>query len=166
MDSKAGIDLPLLSGPALQAQVDLLAVTAFAGALGTVDPTLKLLDAALGGHLLDAARAESFDGKVGQTVVLHTHGRIPAKRVFVVGAGPRGEFQPAQLRDVVATVAAAANKSGAASVGFVLPPLGAAKEPALLQHAAQAHPPGLVEQIGVGRGLGQTGETPLVRGED
>ncbi|HEY4238449.1 MAG TPA: leucyl aminopeptidase [Kofleriaceae bacterium] len=124
-----------------EAQVDLLGVTAFAGALGTggagIDPTFKLLDAALGGHLLDAARAESFDGKVGQTVVLHTHGRIPAKRVVIVGAGPKAEFQPAQLRDVVATVAAAANKAGAASAGFVLPSLGAAKELALLQHAAE-----------------------------
>ena len=65
---------------------------------------------ALGGVLADVAEAESFEGKTGQSITVHTHGRIPARRVLVVGAGPRGEFANPNIRDLAATVAQTANK--------------------------------------------------------
>jgi len=131
MDANGGIEVTLLQGAPLAAQVDLLAFTTF-GDPGK-DSIFKSIDSALGGVLSDVAKSESFDGKSGQSLTVHTHGRIPAKRILVVGAGGRSEFTNPHIRDVAATVAQAANKSSSATVGFVLPALGAGREQALVQ---------------------------------
>ncbi|HVK83033.1 MAG TPA: leucyl aminopeptidase [Kofleriaceae bacterium] len=99
----------------------------------TKDPIFKSADQALGGVLADIARAEGFEGKGGQVLYVHTHGRIPAKRVVVVGGGQRRDFANHQIRDVAATVAQNANRAGAASLAFLLPALGGNREAALLQ---------------------------------
>ena len=135
MDVKGGIELTSLQGAPLEAQVDLLAFTTFGDP--SKDSTFKSVDSALGGVLADVAKSESFDGKAGQTITVHTHGRIRAKRVLVLGGGARNEFANASMRDLAATTAQAANKAGASSVGFVLPSLGANREPVLLQLAAE-----------------------------
>ena len=69
----------------------------------------------------EAAKAESFEGKTGQTLTMHTLGKLPAKRVLVVGAGAKRDFTDPSVRDVTAAVAQTANRVGAATVGFVLP---------------------------------------------
>ena len=135
MDGKGGIELTSLQGAPIEAQVDLFAFTAF-GEPGK-DPFFKLVDSALSGVLADVARSESFEGKTGQTLTIHTHGRIPAKRIMVVGGGARSEFTNPHIRDVAATVAQAANKAGAATVGFLLPSLGGSREPQLVQLIAE-----------------------------
>jgi len=135
MDAKGDIELTQLSGSALQATVDLLAFMALGDP--TKDAIFKSVDSALGGVLADVARAESFEGKVGQTISLHTHGRIPARRVLVVGGGLRSDFSNPSMRDIAAIVAQAANKGGAATVGFLLPNLGANRESALAQMVAE-----------------------------
>ncbi len=142
------IGISQLAGPALAAAVDLLAITIFPvaaisgasvapGSELAKDQTFRAIDAALGGMLGEIAREEGFEGKVGQSLTMHTHGRIPARRVLVIGGGARGDFGNPSLRDIVATVAQAANKAGAATVGFVLPAFGATRESALLQHAVE-----------------------------
>jgi leucyl aminopeptidase len=135
MDAKAEIEMTQVTGPALEASVDLLAFTTFGDP--AKDTVFKAIDSALGGVLADVARSESFEGKAGQAMSVHTHGRIKAKRVVVVGGGPRSEIKNPSLRDVAATVAQQANKFGAASVAFVLPGLGANREAALLQMAVE-----------------------------
>jgi leucyl aminopeptidase len=135
MDTKAGFEVTLLTGPALQSQVDLLAFTTWTNPAG--DAVFKSADQALGGHLLEVAKHESFDGKVGQVLTMYTHGKLPAKRVVVVGAGARNDFSIPNLRDVTAAVAQTANKVGAASVAFVLPTVGAGKEATLIQMAIE-----------------------------
>lgn len=126
MDIKGSVETSMQHGAPLEARVDLFAFTTFGDP--SKDSIFKSVDSALGGVLVDIVKSESFDGKSGQSIVVHTHGRIPAKRVLVVGAGGRGDFSPPQIRDMVATVAQTANKVGAASVGFLLPPLGAKTE--------------------------------------
>jgi leucyl aminopeptidase len=135
MDAKAEIEMTHVTGPALQANVDLLAFTTFGDP--AKEPVFKAVDSALGGVLAEVARAESFEGKSGQSIAVHTHGRIAAKRVVVVGGGPKNELKNPALRDVAATVAQQANKSGATSVAFVLPALGANRETALVQMAVE-----------------------------
>ncbi|MBA2543101.1 MAG: leucyl aminopeptidase [Deltaproteobacteria bacterium] len=103
----------------------------------TKDPVFKLADQALGGVLGEVARSEHFEGKAGQTISIHTHGRLPAKRVIVVGGGTRSEFSNPGIRDLAASVAQAANKAGAASVAFLLPNVGANREASLVQLAAE-----------------------------
>jgi leucyl aminopeptidase len=135
MDIKGNVDTVLQHGAPLEAHVDLFAFTTFGDP--SKDSIFKSVDSALGGILVDIVKSESFDGKNGQTVVVHTHGRLPAKRILVVGAGGKNEFSPPQIRDVVATVAQTANKVGAANVGFLLPTLGAKNEVLLVQLAAE-----------------------------
>jgi leucyl aminopeptidase len=135
MDTKAAFEVTLLTGQALQSQVDILAFTTFGDP--TKDAVFKSADQALGGHLGEVAKHESFDGKIGQVLTLYTQGKLPAKRVVVVGAGSRNDFSIPNLRDVTAAVAQTANKVGAASVAFVLPPLGAGREATLVQMAVE-----------------------------
>jgi leucyl aminopeptidase len=115
--------------------VDLLAFIVFGDPVK--DALFRAVDSALGGVLAEVAREESFEGKSGQSVAVHTHGRIHARRVLVLGAGARGELTNPALRDLVATAAQAANRAGAAKLGFVLPALAASRELAIAQLAAE-----------------------------
>jgi leucyl aminopeptidase len=135
MEAKAGIQITQLQGPALTATVDLLAFAVFGDP--SKDAVFKAVDSALAGVLADVAKTESFDGKSSQTITVHTHGRIPAKRVLVLGAGSRSEFGNPNIRDIAASIAQVANKSGAANVGFVLPSLSAAREAQLVQMSVE-----------------------------
>jgi leucyl aminopeptidase len=135
MDAKGGIELTLLQGAPLEAQVDLFAFTTFGDP--SKDSIFRSVDTALGGVLSDVTKTESFEGKTGQSVIVHTHGRIAAKRVLVLGGGTKTEFQNPHIRDITAMIAQVANKAGAGSVGFLLPSLGANREIALAQLAAE-----------------------------
>ncbi len=135
MDAKGGIELTLLQGAPREARVDLLAFTTF-GDPGK-DSIFKSVDSLLDGVLTDIAKSESFDGKTGQTLLVHTHGRVAAKRILVVGGGSRSEFSNHHMRDVAATISQAANKAGAASLAFVLPALGASREALIVQLATE-----------------------------
>ena len=135
MDANGGIELTLLQAAPQEAHVDLFAFTTFGDP--SKDSFFKSLDSALSGVLSDVAKSESFEGKTGQSIVVHTHGRIPAKRILVVGAGARSEFANHHIRDIAATVAQTANKASAASVGFVLPAVGAGREQTLAQIVAE-----------------------------
>src|ERR687883_411869 len=103
MDAKGGIELTSLQGAPLEARVDLFAFTTFGDP--SKDSIFKSIDTALGGVLADVAKSESFEGKSGQSLVVHTHGRIPAKRVLLVGGGSKSEFLNPHIRDVTAMIA-------------------------------------------------------------
>ena len=135
MDANGGIELTLLQGAPQEAHVDLFAFTTFGDP--SKDSFFKSIDSALSGVLSDVAKSESFEGKTGQSIVIHTHGRIPSKRILVVGAGGRSEFANHHIRDIAATIAQTANKASAAAVGFVLPVVGAGREQALAQLVAE-----------------------------
>ena len=135
MDAKVGLEITQLSGPAWQVHVDVVAFTTFGDP--TKDAVFKSADAALGGALADVATTESFEGKIGQVLTLYTSGKISAKRLVVIGGGARTDFTNAHIRDVTAQIAQVANKVGAATVAFIMPALGAGREAALLQLAAE-----------------------------
>ncbi|HEX4453814.1 MAG TPA: leucyl aminopeptidase [Kofleriaceae bacterium] len=135
MDPKAGFEITSANGSAWQASVDVVAFATFGDP--AKDSVFKSADQVLGGALADIATAESFEGKPGQMLVHYTGGKIAAKRVIVIGAGPRNEFTNANVRDVTAQLAQAANKVRAASVAFVLPTVNAAREAQLVQFAAE-----------------------------
>src|SRR4051812_40279109 len=110
MDAIGAVTVSWLSGPALQVQVDILALTAFGDP--SKDVVFKSIDQALGGALAEVAKAESFEGKTGQLLSLHAHGKLAAKRIVVVGGGPRNDFSNPHVRDVTAALAQHANKVG------------------------------------------------------
>jgi leucyl aminopeptidase len=135
MEPKPGISITHLQGPALTATVDLLAFVVFGDP--AKDATFKAVDGALAGVLGDVAKSESFEGKASQSILVHTHGRIPARRVLVLGAGARNELTNPTMRDFAASAAQTANRAGATAVGFVMPNLGAARETQLVQMAVE-----------------------------
>jgi leucyl aminopeptidase len=135
MDAKAGFEITLSSGAAWQQGVDVVAFATFGDP--AKDPVFKSADQALGGALAEVAVSESFEGKAGQSLVLYTQKKIPAKRIVVIGCGPRNDFSNANMRDVTAAIAQIANKTLAATVAFVMPQLGAARETTLIQLAAE-----------------------------
>ncbi len=76
---------------------------------------------ALAGQLLRAANEEGFRGKADQTFVLHTHGRLPAARVVLVGTGPREKADAEALRQAAGRAVKAAQRLRARSVAVALP---------------------------------------------
>ena len=102
---------------------------------------LAALDAALGGHLLAAARAERFGGKADQQLSLATLGKARAERLLLLGLGPRagnggpfGRSGHELLRTAAGKAGRAAAKLGGGTLALALPET----DPADLPAAARA----------------------------
>ncbi len=59
------------------------------------------LDRALGGALRELLQSKEFDGKAGEVVLFHTQGKIPAKRLILVGLGKKRELGLDQIRQAM-----------------------------------------------------------------
>jgi leucyl aminopeptidase len=97
------------------------------------------VDAALGGALGKHVDAMGYKGRADEVLDVHTLGRIPAKRVVLVGVGGRRGRDGARIRSAVAVMARAACTS-ATSVALVLG-----------EHAALSAD---LRRVGEGLGLG------------
>lgn len=82
------------------------------------------VDRALGGALRDLVVSGEFEGKANQTVLLHTQGKIPAKRVLLVGLGQQADSRLEALRQAMGSVAKRVRQAGARSFHAVLPDQG------------------------------------------
>lgn len=78
------------------------------------------LDGALGGHLADVFAAERFQGKPGQVTYVHAGGRLPARRVVVVGLGKRGDLTLETIRRAASAGLRRARDLGARAVAIEL----------------------------------------------
>ncbi|MGE5589654.1 MAG: leucyl aminopeptidase [Bacillota bacterium] len=87
-------------------------VTIPGGATGAVDQ-------ALGGAISDLIRSGEIKGKVGEVAVVHTLGRIPARRVLVAGLGKADSFDLEKVRVVSAAAVRKARDLGAAHVSSI-----------------------------------------------
>ncbi len=108
---------------------DLLAVGIRAGDPAK-DATVRELDRALGGALSKLLADEDFKGKLGESVVMHTTGRIKAGRVLVYGLGK--DKPGANEARALATRAAAVGRS-LATVAVLAPSV----TPEAVQSAAE-----------------------------
>ena len=93
--------------------------------VGPAEGAAARVDKALGGLLAAALTEERFEGKLATTAVLHTHGKIPARRVITVGLGPKGRATLDTLRKAAAGAVLRARDLHAAHVAFsgnALPP--------------------------------------------
>jgi len=114
-----------LSSPLTQTSADLIAIPVVQGRLEET-PAVAELDGALGGVLVTAAKEEGFIGKADSRCVLHTHGKLPCKRVALFGMGEDkglGEAPLASARHLGARVFKAADGLKAATIGLVPPAL-------------------------------------------
>jgi leucyl aminopeptidase len=76
------------------------------------------VDHALGGLLARALQEERFSGEPGHVFIFHTHGRIPAARIGVVGLGNRDTLTVDRIRLAAGAVARAAMDRKLGRVAF------------------------------------------------
>ena len=79
------------------------------------------LDRALRGAVRDLLKSGEFEGKLNQTVILHTQGALPAKRVLFVGLGKLKEARLDVVRQAMGTAIKRVRQAGARSCITSLP---------------------------------------------
>ncbi|HZU82408.1 MAG TPA: leucyl aminopeptidase [Polyangiaceae bacterium] len=84
-------------------------------------PTLKAVDALLGGALAKAVAKEEFSGKRDQALSIATLGRLPADKLVLLGIGDRRSIGGSEVRAFAAKAARAANGDKATSLAVALP---------------------------------------------
>lgn len=125
------VQVPLLALMKFQAkiseptkvEVDLVAVFVWLGKKEkeTVwSEEAKKVDAALGGMLTEIATIEDFEPKQGSTLLIHTHGKIAAKRVLLVGLGKPTELSIFHVQTIAASIGRVAKKVAAKRVAVAL----------------------------------------------
>jgi leucyl aminopeptidase len=115
------LELAFADGDPLDQAVDLLLI-----ACGERDlegqGTAGRADARLDGLLRRAAAEERFAGKPGQSLLAHTHGGLPARRVALVGLGASAGDDPRALRTAAGSAVRIAGAVGAVRAAFTWPP--------------------------------------------
>ena len=109
----------VIQGSLTEAACDALAVNLFEGVTHLGGGT-GAVDKALDGAITHLIADEKFEGKMGQTAVLHTFGRIPAKKVILVGLGKSEEFDTEGARRASAAAAKRAADLNAKKVSTIL----------------------------------------------
>src|SRR5688572_28430325 len=93
------------------------------------------VDEALGGLLLDTAAAEGFTGRGGSVFSMHTHGRVAAGRVALLGMGDPDKVQVDDFRKLAAQALKLGEKTKAKRVVLVLPEAGELRQDARIEAA-------------------------------
>jgi leucyl aminopeptidase len=78
-------------------------------------------DARLDGLLRRAAAEERFAGKPGQSLLAHTHGAVPARRVALIGLGASADDDPRALRSAAGSAVRIAAAVGAVRAALTWP---------------------------------------------
>lgn len=90
--------------------------------------------AAQGGWLADARKAGEFTGKLYETVTLHRPSGVEAKRLVVIGGGPREKFSAVEARRAAGVLVRQLRPKGMRSVALAL---GDYATPEIAQAAAE-----------------------------
>ena len=105
----------------------------------TASGPAKVIDDALDGALSTLAADGELSGKRGQIVVLHPLGKIPAKRVLVVGLGAPAKLDADVVRNAAASAARRARGLGTGGLAVAV-----AADPIGVEEVAQAVAEGVV----------------------
>jgi leucyl aminopeptidase len=60
-----------------------------------------LIDQALGGAIGELLQSKEFEGKANEVVLVHTQGKVPAKRIILVGLGKKKDIGLDQIRQAL-----------------------------------------------------------------
>ena len=88
---------------------------------GEIERTIKAHGKALGEHLAEHIKDEGFAGKAGEKLVIHTHGKMPAKKLALLGLGAEEGFGLERLRRAAGTAYRMAKGAKAKRVAVALP---------------------------------------------
>jgi leucyl aminopeptidase len=105
--------------PLIDIENDAVVVERYLGEARLVSDAARI-DRALGGLLTRILEEERFDGRLGEVTHLHTGGLLPARRVVVVGLGPRREARAEAVRRAASAAVRRARDLGARSVAVGL----------------------------------------------
>lgn len=94
------------------------------------------VDKALHGLLKDVIKSGEFQGKNNQTVLLHTQGKLAAKRLLLVGLGKKKEARLDTIRQAMGTVTKRVKQAGVRS--YVAPVFGRISTQVSVVETAQA----------------------------
>jgi leucyl aminopeptidase len=114
----------LTTQSAAEAGGELLVIPVFEDSLAedkTVPLALRAADGALGGLVLPSATREGFKAKPEQSWAFHTHGKLKASQLLLLGLGRRAKFDLETLRLAAGRAAKIAGKSKAGAIAFALP---------------------------------------------
>ncbi len=106
------------SGKIEQQSCDLLIAPYFQS--GPLTGALRTVDAQMNGFIKQVIEDEQFQGKPGQTVIVHTHDRIPATRVLIIGLGEKKECTSERLRQMAGTAVTVARTVKASTLALSL----------------------------------------------
>jgi leucyl aminopeptidase len=107
----------LVTRPLAAADGDVLIVGRHAEEKRLPEP-LRRLDRVVAGQMSEVFEAERFEGKPGQLTHFYTAGRLPAKRVMVVGLGARNAVTAESIRRAAAAALRRARDLGARAVSI------------------------------------------------
>ncbi len=113
------MDIRIAQGDLTQIACDLLVVNLFEGVTHPGGGT-GAVDAALDGWITRLIEEEQFKGKANKTLEFPTFGKIPARRVLVVGLGKAEEFGLEGIRQAAATAMQRAKALNVRSVATLL----------------------------------------------
>lgn len=114
----------LATGDVSKSRSDVLVLPLFENELADKKKQPKALvsiDKKLKGLLLKTAAQEGFKAKSEQTFTFHSHGKLGASRVMLLGLGNRARFQPETLRMAAGRAVKVANRMRAKSLLVTLP---------------------------------------------
>jgi len=113
------MDIIVQQGDLAQTPCDVLIVNLFEGVTQPGGAT-GAMDRALDGWIADLIAQEKFKGKLNDILELPTFGKIPAKRVIVVGLGKQEEFCLEQVRQAAGSAIKRAKSLKAKTVATLL----------------------------------------------
>jgi leucyl aminopeptidase len=88
---------------------------------GLAKPDAALLDQALGGSLRKLVQSKEFEGKANEVLLYHTQGKVPAKRLVLVGLGKKNEVTLEAIRQAMGSAAKRVRQSKVGSFAVALP---------------------------------------------
>ncbi|MFN0062518.1 MAG: leucyl aminopeptidase [Myxococcaceae bacterium] len=115
------MNITLVGQDARRAKCDVLVLPVTGEDFKAKRGLLTDIDKALGGLLRRAAAEEGFAAKTDQSFVFHTHGRLAAARVLLLGLGAKANYPLETLRLAAGRAAKAAQRLRAKRLAFVLP---------------------------------------------
>ena len=88
---------------------------------GLAKQDAALLDQALGGSLRKLVQSKEFEGKANEVLLYHTQGKVPAKRLLLVGLGKKNEVTLEAIRQAMGSAAKRVRQAKVRSFSVSLP---------------------------------------------